>query len=166
MMGKLIPILLALIGLAGGGAAGYFLRPPPDAGLAENPCGEAAPAPEHDSEAPAAEGEATAEYVKLNNQFVIPVVEQGQVASLVILSLSLEVKIGGTEKVYASEPKLRDSLLQVLFDHANSGGFRGAFTETANLDELRRTLLEAARQVLGKDVSGVLIADIVRQDTP
>lgn len=27
-MGKLIPILLALIGLAAGGGAGYFLRPP------------------------------------------------------------------------------------------------------------------------------------------
>lgn len=165
-MRKLIPIILALIGLAGGGAAGYFLRPPPEeAGLAENPCGNVPQSAEHGSEEAPAEGEPTSEYVKLNNQFVIPVVEQGRVASLVILSLSLEVKVGGTEKVYAAEPKLRDSLLQVLFDHANSGGFRGAFTETANLDDLRQTLLEAARQVLGSEVSGVLISDIVRQDT-
>lgn len=168
MMGKLIPILLALIGLAGGGAAGYFLRPAPapEAELSGNPCGEVAPAADHEEGEPPAEGEPTTEYVKLNNQFIIPVVEQGQVASLVILSLSLEVKVGGTEKVYAAEPKLRDVLLQVLFDHANSGGFRGSFTETANLDALRRSLLEAARTVQGVDVTGVLISDIVRQDTP
>jgi len=164
-MRKLIPILLALIGLAGGGAAGYFLRPAPEVELAENPCGNVAPAA-HGAEVaePMPEGEPSVEYVKLNNQFVVPVVEQGNIASLVILSLSLEVRIGGTEKVYAVEPKLRDSLLQVLFDYANSGGFRGSFTETANLGELRRSLFEAARQVLGGQVSAVLISDIVRQD--
>lgn len=164
-MGKLIPILLALIGLAGGGAAGYFLRPPPEEVLAENPCGNVAPASESHGEEAVPEGETSVEYVKLNNQFVVPVVEQGQIVSLVILSLSLEVRIGGTEKVYAVEPKLRDSLLQVLFDYANSGGFRGSFTETATLGELRRSLLEAGRQVLGDQISAVLISDIVRQDT-
>lgn len=163
-MRKLIPILLALIGLAGGGAAGYFLRPPPEEVLAENPCGNVAPASGDHAEEALPEGEPSVEYVKLNNQFVVPVVEQGQIASLVILSLSLEVRIGGTEKVYKVEPKLRDSLLQVLFDYANSGGFRGAFTETANLDELRRALLESARQIMGSEVTAVLISDIVRQD--
>jgi hypothetical protein len=163
-MKKLIPVLLALIGLTAGGGAGYFLRPPPEEALAENPCGEGA-APATQEAEPVAEGEPTVEYVKLNNQFVIPIVENGQVTALVILSLSLEVKVGATEKVYAAEPKLRDNLLQVMFDHANAGGFKGAFTDTANMETLRKALLEASRSVLGNVVTGVLVSDIVRQDT-
>jgi hypothetical protein len=163
-MRKLIPILLALIGLGVGGGAGYFLRPAPEETLAANPCGEGPAPTEHDEEAPA-EGEPTVEYVKLNNQFVIPVVENGQVTALVILSLSMEVKVGATEKVYAAEPKLRDNLLQVLFNHANVGGFKGAFTDEANMETLRKALLEASQSVLGDVVTGVLVSDIVRQDT-
>jgi flagellar protein FliL len=181
-MRKILPILLALIGLGGGVGAGIFLRPPPEEAVVINPCGDGTAPMEH-ADAAAAEGhsdtaaaggghgegdgataEPTREYVKLNNQFVVPVVEQGQVAALVILSLSLEVKIGATQKVYTLEPKLRDNFLQVLFDHANSGGFRGAFTEASNLDPLRRALLEAAIKAVGPEVTNVLIADIVRQD--
>ena len=187
-MRKLLPILLALIGLGGGVGAGIFLRPPPEEAVVINPCGDGTAPAEHGDaaaeghgdaaaaegghgEAAAADGhgeggaaEPTREYVKLNNQFVVPVVEQGQVASLVILSLSLEVKIGATQKVYTLEPKLRDNFLQVLFDHANSGGFRGAFTEASNLDPLRRALLEVAIKAVGPEVTNVLISDIVRQD--
>lgn len=168
-MTKLIPVILALVGLLGGGAAGYFLRPAAT---------EEATAPEtaasHEAAAPAegAHGEAaqdsehpTAEYVKLNNQFVIPLLEGGQVGSLVVLSLSLEVTVGSTEKVYAAEPKIRDVLLQVLFDHANAGGFTGAFTDTAKMEDLRRALLEGVRSVLGNIATAVLVSDIVRQDS-
>jgi flagellar FliL protein len=131
-----------------------------------NPCGDTEPATEGHATADS-HGATTAtafDYVKLNNQFVIPVVENGQVTSLVILSLSLEVAPGGSEKVYALEPRLRDALLQVLFNHANTGGFRGAFTEASTMEALRKALLEAAVKTLGATVSNVLIADIVRQD--
>lgn len=105
------------------------------------------------------------EYVKLNNQFVVPVVTDKMVSALVIMSLSLEVGLGMTEKVYAAEPKIRDALLQVLFDHANAGGFEGAFTATANMEALRAALLEAVHGVLGSAVHQVLVSDIIRQDT-
>ncbi|KQB14569.1 flagellar basal body-associated FliL family protein [Rhodobacter capsulatus] len=172
MLKIILPVVLAVIGLAAGGAAGYFLRPPPpppeevatEAGAeGEKPAAAAKPAPEK-----AAEGEEavpTIEYVKLNNQFVIPVIKKGAVASLVVLSLSLEVTVGSTEKVYAAEPKLRDVLLQVLFDHANAGGFEGSFTDTANMTDLRRALTEASQSVLGDLVLNVLISDIARQDS-
>lgn len=165
-MGKIIPALLALIGLAAGVGGGYLLRPAPSTHVALNPCGEAETTSEP-SAATDAHGEpvpSAFDYVKLNNQFVIPVVEAGKVTSLVILSLSLEVVSGGSEKVYAVEPRLRDALLQVLFNHANTGGFRGAFTEAGNMEALRAALLEAAVKTLGATVSNVLIADIVRQD--
>ena len=145
----LLPLVLSLVGLGVGVGAGILLRHP----QAET----AQPAEAGPKEPP--------EYVKLNNQFVIPVVEAGQVASLVVISLSLEVKAGGTDMVFEREPKLRDVFLQVLFDHANSGGFQGSFTDGSNLVVLRQALKEVAFQVLGDTVSDVLIVDIGRQDT-
>ena len=174
MIRKLIPVLLALLGLGAGVGAGFALRPAGDAPPAEGH-GEEAPADAHASgghgaEAPAEAGhdagaeEGAPEYVKLNNQFVVPVLEGGRVVSMVILSLNLEVGTGQSEAIYAREPKLRDAFLQVLFDHANAGGFRGSFTDGSNLVILRRALLEKARTVAGEAVLDVLISDIARQD--
>jgi hypothetical protein len=84
---------------------------------------------------------------------------------MVVLSLSLEVAPGSTEAVYEREPKLRDALLQVLFDHANVGGFSGSFTDGSNLILLRTSLKEASALVLGTIVRDVLITDIARQDS-
>jgi flagellar FliL protein len=154
MIRKLIPLLLGLIGLGIGIGAGMFLRPPPPE-----------PTEEEIAMAEEAEPEVPPEYVKLNNQFIVPVVEDGKVVSMVIMSLSLEVEAGTTEGTYQHEPKLRDAFLQVMFDHANSGGFGGSFTDSANLVLLRKALIEAAVSVLGKDVKDVLIADITRQDS-
>jgi hypothetical protein len=168
MLGKLLPILLALIGLGGGVGAGLVLRPAPapedhaaDAGAEPAAEGDHADAEGEDGEP----DEGAPEYVKLNNQFVVPVVEKGRVAALVVLSLSLEVDPGSTEAVYLREPKLRDVFLQVMFDHANTGGFSGSFTDGSNLVVLRTSLKEAAAQVLGPLVTDVLITDIARQDS-
>ena len=106
----------------------------------------------------------TNEFVKMSNQFVVPIVNDESVQALVVMSLSLEVPAGQKDAVYAREPKLRDSLLQIMFDHANVGGFDGAFTEANNLAVLRRALLEASQKVMGKQVADVLIIEIARQD--
>ena len=149
MIRKLFPLILGLAGLGAGIGAGVFLRSAPQ---------------EHAATADA-EPKVPPEYVKLNNQFVIPVVESGQVAALVVVSLSLEVTTGSTETVFAREPKLRDVFLQVLFDHANAGGFWGSFTDGSNLIVLRQALKEVAMQVLGDMVNDILIVDIARQDS-
>ncbi len=103
-------------------------------------------------------------YVKLHSQFVVPIVKHERVVSMVVLSLSLEVQPGTEDKVYALEPKLRDAFLQVLFDHANMGGFQGRFTDSEMLTVLRGSLRDVARRELGGTVQEVLIQDIVRQD--
>lgn len=168
-MKKLLPVLLVLIGLGSGMGAGFFLRPQPEDHALANPCGEpgvdAMTAEETGQNEPASdEAQTTQEYVKLNNQFVVPVVTNDLVDALVVMSLSVEIAEGQTEAVYKREPKLRDSFLQVLFDHANMGGFAGEFTNANNMDVLRAALTETAQGVLGGAVSGVLITDIARQD--
>jgi hypothetical protein len=101
----------------------------------------------------------------MSNQFVVPVLKEGRISALVVLSLSLETAAGMRETVFAREPKLRDAFLQVLFDHANAGAFDGNFTASGRIDTLRRSLSEAARPILGAGVYDVLITDIARQDS-
>lgn len=165
MLGKLIPIVLAVAGLGAGVGAGIALRPhdePAHDKAADNPCGDptAAAMPPQAPEKAKINGE----FVNLSNQFVFPLVEGGAVAALVVLSLTLEVTPGQTDAVYLREPKLRDGFLRVLLDHANSGGFNGAFTANSSMDKLRNALLEKGREDLGMTLIDVLILDINRQD--
>ncbi len=167
-MARILALLLALGGLGAGVGAGLMLRPEPEppAETEEAAC-DSADKPEaagEDVQEKAPEGEVGFEYVKLNNQFVVPVVDEEKVKALVVLSLSLEVVAGARETIYQREPKLRDAFLQVLFDHANAGGFDGAFTNGRNMTLLRDALREVARKTLGATVRDVLIVDVVRQD--
>lgn len=159
-MSKLIPFLLLVLGIGAGIGAGLVTQPTGSTGTApQQTTGESGPAA-HEGHAEAGD----AEYIKLSNQFIVPVVHGETVTSLVVLSLSLETAGGMTEAVYAKEPKLRDGFLRVLFDHANMGGFDGAFTRAENLEMLRRALRDVARKQIGENLRDVLIVDISRQD--
>jgi len=164
----LIPLILVVLGVAGGTGAGLALRPEAKPAAAAPVCNDPAHIQVAAGEDIAAKPEEwqvdNYEYVKLNNQFVVPVVSGDRVESLVVMSLSVETVPGQRETVYAREPKLRDALLQEMFDHANMGGFKGAFTDGNTLDTLRAGLTETARTVLGPEVNGILIVDIARQD--
>lgn len=162
-MKLILPIILLLFGTGAGVGAGLFLRPPPpppEETVAEEGAEEGV---EEVAEEPEETGEER-DYVKLNNQFVIPVVEHGEVAALVVMALSIEIVPGYREDIFKREPKLRDSFLQVLFDHANVGGFRGAFTDNNTLDVLRASLRDVAIRDAGEHVTDVLILEIARQD--
>lgn len=167
-MKMLIPIVMLLVGTGAGVGAGIFLRPAaPDhpevteESHADEPTAE--PATESASEdSLSAVGK---EYVKLSNQFVVPIVRDKRVAAMVVMTLSIEVAQGNGQLVYDTEPKLRDEFLSVLFDHAAIGGFEGQFTNTNNLDVIRRNLSQKAKAVLGEGVAyDVLIFEIARQD--
>lgn len=170
-MKKLLPILLAIIGIGGGIGAGLMLKPEPAPAELANPCGEDPNAPQTvEKEKPeepevGEDGIPLHEFVKLRNQFIIPVVEDDVVDALVVIAISLEVSTGSKEIVFTKEPKLRDAFLQVMFDHANLGGFGGNFTQSENMDILRRALNEVAASQLGDIFKDVLITDINRQDT-
>lgn len=156
MLSKLLPILLLVLGTGAGVGAGIFLAP--DEGAEAHATPE--PKDDHDEEA----GD-SAKFVKLNNQFVVPILQQDRVAALVVVSLSLETSVAMSDRVFEREPKLRDAFLRVLFDHANMGGFNGAFTKPDTLDVLRSSLTDVARKEMGENVRAVLITDISRQDT-
>jgi len=164
-MKKLLPILLLLMGSGAGVGAGIYLRPAPTEApmIAEGTADDAEKTEKTDDGK--GEKDSALEYVKLSNQFVIPIVRNRVVVSLVVLTLSLEVPEGTKEAVFKKEPKVRDSFLQVMFDHANIGGFDGSFTDALMLSQLRSALLEVAKRDLGEEaVQEVLILEIARQD--
>lgn len=159
-MKKLLPLVCLMIGVGAGVGAGVFLKPAP-----ENAETADFDKPAKDSSSKdASDGLEDREYVKMNNQFVVPVLRDGAVGALVVMSLSLEVPAGQKDAIYSHEPKLRDSFLQVLFDHANVGGFDGAFTDANNLAVIRGALREVATRDMGDQISDVLIVEIARQD--
>ncbi len=169
-MGKIIPLVIALVGLGAGVGAGIALRPGdamPEPEMTEaSPCGEVELATAEKPKPDANDKEqAVSDFVKMSNQFVFPLVQGSNVAALVVLSLTLEIAQGQSEAVFVREPKLRDGFLRVLLDHANAGGFDGAFTSNATMDKLRRALVEKGREVLDDALYDVLILDINRQDT-
>jgi len=169
MLRFLIPIVLLGLGAGAGVLAARIFATEPAATAAapdSRPDTEAhAGAPPAEGQgAEAAETDSDVEYVRLNNQFIVPIVRHGMVRSLVVIALSIEVPPDAAEAVYAREPRLRDDFLQVMFAHANMGGFDGSFTRAAALAPLRDALREAARGILGDLARDVLIVDIVRQD--
>jgi hypothetical protein len=167
MLKKILPFLLLIVGSGAGVGAGVFLRPDSEPTIStegdvdtEHQVDETSKK-DYGPENPAP----SMEYAKLNNQFVVPIVKDTAVVALVVLALSIEVPEGKKDVVFQREPKLRDSFLQVLFDHANIGGFDGAFTSAANLRVLRNALSEAGQKDIGDDiVNDVLILEIARQD--
>ena len=162
MRAVLIPILFALAGIGAGVSAGLFLKPSEPAANedADNENADTEGDPDPVTEKTPDE----TEFARLNNQFIVPVVAGDSVEAMVVLSLTLEVTPGGTETVFENEPRLRDSFLRVLFDHANIGGFDSGFTRTGAMNLLRRALREAAAETLGPVLQDVLIVDIVRQE--
>lgn len=192
MMRLLLPLVLLLVGIGGGVGAGFMMgggdvatAPEESDGAADDGDGAANEQAAADGEGDAENGDddhsgadagpgepqsveptgAGTEYVRLNNQFIVPIVRNGSVRSLVVMSLSVEVDIGQSGAVFNREPRLRDGFLRVMFAHANAGGFDGIFTEASAMEPFREALREAARGTLnGATVHDVLITDITRQD--
>jgi len=171
-MRLILPLILLLLGAGGGVGAGLLLSGPASEDPAEEAPAEEEP-PAEDEDAAADETDPprvqqtgnNTEYVRINNQFVVPIVRNGAVRSLVVLGLAVEVDTGQSGEVFSRELRLRDSFLRVLFAHANVGGFDGRFTEAEALAPLREGLLEAAEQILGAPIThDVLVTDITRQD--
>lgn len=182
MKRMLLPLILLLVGIGGGVGAGLTIggastdtaadQGDEDHGETEDHAADEDHAvdeehgdDDHGEPARVEPAGVGTEYVRINNQFVVPIVRNGAVRSLVVMSLSLEVDAGGSGAVFNYEPRLRDSFLRVMFAHANAGGFDGRFTESDAMAPLRSALREAAQSVLGRgSTHDVLITDITRQD--
>ncbi len=158
---KLLAILLVPLGLIGGLAGGHFLAPPPPEPVEKAEQKDGAEKP---PKKPPKLDLSNADYAKLDKHFIIPVVEEGIVSALVVVTMAIEVDKESRDLVFEHEPKLRAEFLNVFFNHAQSGGFSGVFIQTQLMNDLRDSLNAAAWGVLGEAAHQVLITSLTRQD--
>lgn len=176
-MNKILPIIMALLGIGVGGALGFFLKPAPAPSAATEEHAEAPGADVGSGHgADAAHAEATVgekgsdappegrEYVTIGKQMIIPVVEGGETKALMLFELALDVPAGTSESFFSVEPRIRDAFLRVLFEMSYTGAFLSTYTDDRVVTELRQNLLAEARHQLGKSVADVLILDMIRQE--
>lgn len=165
----LLPLVLLLVGIGSGIGAGIVLKSPEEETVA-HVCDDiteqhVAQTTTHVAPAHTPNDETIdREYAEMSNQFLVPIIVDEKIQAMVVLSLSLEVLAGQKDDIFGAEPKLRDSFLDVLFSHANMGGFSGNFTSATNMRILRDELMRSAQSVMGEKISDVLIVDMLRQD--
>ncbi len=103
-------------------------------------------------------------YQKFKRQFVIPVMSDKKIKSLVIMNFNLELNGDAPANSFSLEPKLRDAFMRDLLSLSNEGVFDGDFTSPETFEEIRETLLGSSRRILNDGVNDVLILDIAKRD--
>ena len=167
-MKKLLPIIIAVIGLGGGLTAGSILKPDAMAGDSHSSDlhGEQATADhggDHGGGHGKDGGEAEYAYVGLKKPFFAPVLRNDNRHTLVRLDIHLEVPSDMEDKVALHEPKLRDGFLRAVMSFAHEGGFTRVHG-SKGFEVLSDDLLLSARAVLGEDVKAVLIGEILTRE--
>jgi flagellar basal body-associated protein FliL len=157
-MKAVLALLLLVLGIAGGGALGVYLRP--QAAPADPAAAEAA------AEAARAEALAAAQphYITFSRKFVVPVVEGRRTAALLVADIGIDARGAAGDRVQARKPRLRDAFLSVLFEMAATGAFSQTYTEAPILEELRRKLRETAEAEAGPGIEDVLLLDLIRKE--
>ncbi|TJZ92605.1 hypothetical protein FA743_06990 [Paracoccus gahaiensis] len=180
MIRKLIPLALPVLALVGGAFGGDMLRGPapaeegahdaaegedttagPDATEEHASAEDQGESGGHDAGDQSAGGDAG--WFTFPTQFFVPLVRQGDMRDIMILTLTLQTDAASAPALATKEHALRDALLRALMIHANTGGFDGNYTADRNLALLRESLLKAGQTVTDLPLTAVLIEDIARQ---
>jgi flagellar basal body-associated protein FliL len=103
-------------------------------------------------------------YFKFSREFVVPVVSQGRVTSLVILNLNLEADADMSQKLFEMEPKLRDNIMTTLITISNDGQTFESMTDLENYESIRSMVMMNLKSVMSTGIHNVLIVDLAKQD--
>lgn len=175
-MKKLLPIIIAVLGLAGGLTAGTFLKPQAHASDGHGDTdGVHGDTDTGHGDTAGSTGKSVVNahqkydeksdnvYVGLKKPFFAPVINANNRNTLVRLDIHLEVPAGLEEKIEKHEPKLRDGFLRAVMNFAHEGGFARVHG-SEGFEVLSDDLLLSARHVLGDKVRAVLIGEILTRE--
>lgn len=183
-MKSIITVIITIVCIVAGGFGGSFLRTmtsgssEPEAGAAEvagaaeGEKGEDDKAEKNEAKASkpdkkdGKEGDAAPAviYYKFTREFVVPIISNGRVSSLVILNLNLEADASMERKLYDMEPKLRDNIMTTLITLSNDGATFESMTSVKNYESIRSTVLQNLASVVKDGITNVLIVDLAKQD--
>jgi flagellar basal body-associated protein FliL len=103
-------------------------------------------------------------YYKFTREFVVPIIRNGKVSSLVILNLNLEADAAISQKLFEMEPKLRDNIMTTLITLSNDGTTFESMTSVENYETIRSMVLQNLKSVIASGINNVLIVDLAKQD--
>lgn len=104
------------------------------------------------------------DYFKFSREFVVPIIRNGKVASLIILNINLEVDGSLSGKLFALEPKIRDNIMTTLIGLSNDGDTLISISDVQNYESIRATMLMNLESVVPSGINNVLIMDVGKQD--
>lgn len=180
-MKHLITALVAIACIVAGGVGGHFLRSsgaaPEQVVAGEGAEGEAvetevaepaaASATSNDSHGKAASGGRNApalSYYRFSREFIVPLINDGRVSSLVILNINLEVDSTASQTLFSMEPALRDNIMTTLITLSNDGRTFESISSIENYESLRAMILMNLKTAVPSGINNVLILDMARQD--
>jgi flagellar basal body-associated protein FliL len=186
-MKNIITVIITIVCIVAGGFGGNFLRTmmsgssEPEAGAghadgaAEGHKGEDDHAEKKDEHAKKHDkkdgkhgegGDAAPDviYYKFTREFVVPIIRNGRVSSLVILNLNLEADASMERKLFDMEPKIRDNIMTTLITLSNDGTTFESMTSVKNYEAIRSAVLLNLGSVVKDGIKNVLIVDLAKQD--
>lgn len=170
-MRLLLPIILAVLGVVGGGYVGLTLKPAPEPKTTEQKSGDASAEKAKEDEVSAAPlsrrpSKATdSSYVALDQKLIVPIRRANGRKAFVALDATLEIDPKKEDWVKAHQPKTVDAFLRVMIAFAATGAFDDHAETAMALDDLNDALLTTAEAVLGDAVRAVLISNLITQDS-
>lgn len=113
--------------------------------------------------ASSASGEAT--YFRFSREFVVPIIQNERVASLVILNINIEADAAASDKLFSQEPVLRDVVMTTLIEISGDGRTFQSMTSIENYETVRSLILgNLQKKFPDMGIKNILILDIARQD--
>lgn len=103
-------------------------------------------------------------YYKFPREFVVPLIENGRVSSLVILNINLEIDESASAQMFLIEPAVRDNIMTTLISLANDGKTFQTLSDIESYESMRALVLMNLRKAVPNGVRNVLILDMARQD--
>lgn len=170
-MKQFVPSIVALLAIVAGGGAAHFLTSGSSADAAVDahkedrhaePKKEKAGHGKADKHGKSDGSEVT--YYKFSREFVVPMIENDRVQSLVILNLNLEVDTSISQELFSKEPVLRDNIMTTLVKLSSGGRTLNSITDVDNYETLRAMILANLQNEVPEGIRNVLILDMARQD--
>lgn len=104
------------------------------------------------------------EYYKFTREFVVPIMRDETVRSLVILNINLEVESGMNSELFSMDPKLRDNIMSTLVALGNDGVTLERMTSAESYETIRSMVKKNLNSVVASGIKNVLIVDLGKQD--
>lgn len=104
-------------------------------------------------------------YFRFSREFVVPIIQNERVASLVILNINIEADAAASDKLFSQEPVLRDVVMTTLIEISGDGRTFQSMTSIENYETVRSLILgNLQKKFPDMGIKNILILDIARQD--